>query len=150
MNLLETELTQEEIRTLDELSRHHCHGNFRPRALGLLSLNEGMKVEVISKVLRTRRETVYRWAQAWREEGLAGILRGHVGGRPGKLKPQWLDSAAQIAQSTALTLRGIAQAVKEQHPEIEGEIELRQLARGLRARKLSFKRTRLSLKKKEM
>lgn len=147
MNLLGCGLNEAELVTLDELASHHPFGGFRPRALGLLALNDGESVALIARILRVHTETVYRWARSWRDMGLAGILGGHEGGRGRSLSPELLDEAAAIARGTPLTLRNILNQLAQAHPEIDPTVDLRPLGRGLRERGLSFKRTRLSLKK---
>jgi hypothetical protein len=77
---------------------------------------------------------------------LVGILDGHKGGPPVKLTAQMLDFAAQIACKEALTLGKIAKLVQAQYPDAPS-FSLDRLSIGLKARGLSFKRTRLSLKK---
>lgn len=150
MNLLGNPLTVEETITLNEMASHHPYGNFRTRALGLLAVNDGEPVVVIAKILRIHTLTIYRWAEAWRTDGLVGLLGGHAGGRPSSLKDEWLDSAEHIARETPLTLREIAVRLNELHPEFDPTKDLRPLAQGLKQRGLSFKRTRLSLKKDEI
>jgi transposase len=147
MNLLGTALSEAELLTLEELASHHPRGSFRPRALGLLALNEGESVELVARILRVHTETVYRWARGWRTKGLIGILGGHEGGRSRLLSAELLDEAAKIARETPLTLRAILTRLGEAHPELDTTADLRPLARGLHERGLSFKRTRLSLKK---
>lgn len=137
-----------EAQTLQEMARHHRHADFRRRALGVLALNDGLSVPEICAVLRVSVPPVYNWARAWRERGLLGMLSGHVGGAPPKLTAQMLDVAEQVACQEPLTLGQIAQRVQEQHPQAPS-FSLERLSVGLRARGLSFKRNRLSLKKTE-
>ena len=77
-----------------------------------------------------------------------GMLSGHVGGAPRKLTASLLDTAEQIAREASLILGKIAQRVQEQHPDAH-RFSVDRLSMGLRARGLSFKRNRLSLKKSE-
>jgi transposase len=142
-------LSEVEVGTLEELARHHRHADFRRRALGVLALNDGRSVPEICGVLRVSVPPVYNWARAWRERGLLGMLSGHVGGAPLKLTAQLLDVAEQMARQEPLTLGQIAQRVQKQHPEAP-TFSVDRLSVGLRARGLSFKRNRLSLKKKEI
>jgi transposase len=144
--LLEEGLKEEERRTLEEMSKHHRHGNFRRRALGILGLNAGRRVEDVSEILGVSEVQVYRWAKAWRERGLMGMLSGHKGGAPRKLTPELLDTAEEIARQEALTLGQIMQRVRERHPDA-AHFSVDRLSVGLRERGLSFKRNRLSLKK---
>ena len=76
-----------------------------------------------------------------------GMLSGHVGGPPRKLTAELLDVAERIARQEALTLGQIARKVHELHPEAP-TFSVDGLPVGLRARGLSFKRNRLTLKKK--
>ncbi|GGB55458.1 helix-turn-helix domain-containing protein [Oceanisphaera marina] len=148
-NLLGQSLTAEEAITLDEMSKHHPFPDFRRRALALLALNDGTSVVQIAQLFRISDQPVYNWAKGWRTQGLAGILTGHKGGRPPKLTADMLDAAADIARSEPMTLAKLAARLHELYPEAPS-FSLDRLSAGLRARNFSFKRTRLSLEKKEM
>lgn len=144
--LLGPPLTPEERLTLEELARRHRFGDFRRRALGLLALDSGSRVVDIWRMLQVSDQPVYNWAKGWREQGIVGILDGHKGGPPFKLTAAMLDVAAQIASEQPLTLRKIAAHIKERFPDAS-DFSLDRLSVGLKARGMSFKRTRLSLKK---
>lgn len=147
-NLLGEALTVEEVVTLEELSKHHHYADFRRRALGLLALNSGQAVADIAAFLRVSDQPIYNWAQGWRERGLVGILGGHKGGAPVKLTPEMLEVAADIARQEPLTLAKLAAQLHERFPDAP-TFSLDRLSVGLKARGLSFKRNRLSLKKNE-
>jgi transposase len=140
------ELTDVERLTLEELSRHHPFGDFRPRALGVLALSQGHRPRLIADILGVTSQTVYNWAKAWRTRGLMGLLNGHQGGRPAQLTVTLLDTAEAVARSEPCPLKDIARRVNEAHPDAP-PFSLDRLAVGLKARGLSWKRTRLSLKK---
>lgn len=148
-HLLGRPLIAEEIETLEQLSKHHRYADFRRRALGLLALNAGHSVVEITEFLRVSDQPVYNWAKGWRDKGIVGILDGHKGGPPVKLTADMLDVAAEIAREEPLTLGKIAARVVERFPEAPA-FSLDRLSVGLKARGLSFKRTRLSLKKSGM
>jgi hypothetical protein len=59
-----------------------------------------------------------------------------------------LDTAAEIARQEPLTLAKIAARIAERFPDAPS-FSLDRLSTGLKARGLSFKRNRLSLKKNE-
>jgi transposase len=145
-HLLDHPLNAVEIETLEEMAKHHRFGDFRLRALGLLALNEGQRVVDICNILRVSDQPVYNWAKGWRELGLVGILDGHKGGAPVKLTAPMLDMAAQIATKESLTLGKIAARLRDDFPDAPS-FSLDRLSKGLKARGMSFKRTRLSLKK---
>lgn len=143
---LRIELTPAERLTLEELSRNHPYTDFRRRALGVLALNKGHGPKQVADILGVTAQSVYNWENAWSGRGLMGLLNGHKGGRPAKLTDAMLDTAEAVARGEPCPLREIARRVKEAHPEAE-DFSLDRLAVGLKARGLSFKRTRLSLKK---
>lgn len=139
-------LTEAERTTLEELSAHHPYPDFRRRALGILALAKGHKPPVVADVLGVSLPTPYNWAKAWRTHGVMGLLTGHKGGAPVKLTAAMLDTAENIARAAPHKLAEIAQQVHAAHPDAPG-FSLDRLSAGLRARGLSFTRTRLSLKK---
>ena len=147
-HLLGRPLESEEIETLLQLSKFHRYPDFRRRALGLLALNEGHRVVDICEILKVSDQPVYNWAKGWRERGIVGILDGHKGGAPVKLTAEILDAAAEIARQEPLTLAKIAARIRERYPDAPS-FSLDRLSIGLKARGLSFKRNRLSLKKNE-
>lgn len=140
-----TELTEAERLTLEELSRNHPFRDLRPRALGVLALGKGHPPKVVADIGVTA-QTVYNWEKGWRCLGLMGLLGGHKGGRPPKLTAALLDTAEAVARAEPSALKEIACRVREAHPE-SGDFSLDRLAAGLKARGLSWKRARLSLKK---
>jgi transposase len=139
-------LTHEELRTLEEMGRHHRHADFRFRARGLVALHAQCQPGTIAQVLGVSVQSVYNWAKWWREDGLAGLLNGHKGGRPVTLTAELVDSAVEIATAEALPLAGIKQRMRERHPQAP-DFSLDRLAARLKERGFSFKRCRLSLKK---
>lgn len=143
MNL---ELNETERLTLQELSVHHRYADFRRRALGILALAKGHPLPLVADILGVTPQTVYHWAKTWRTVGLMGLLQGHQGGAPAKLTAALLDTAEAMARTAPATLAEIARQVHATHPEAP-DFSLDRLSAGLRARGLSFTRTRLSLKK---
>lgn len=139
-------LTQEELKTLEEMGRRHRYADFLFRARGIISLDAQCKPGTIAQVLGVSEHTVYNWAKWWREDGLSGLLNGHKGGRPVTLTTELVDNASAIAEAEALTLAGIRQRLQERHPEAP-DFSLDRLSVRLKERGLRFKRCRLSLKK---
>ncbi len=116
--------------------------------MALLALNDGQCVDDIRVCLRVSDQPIYDWAKGWRDKGIFGLLIGHKGGRPPKLTDDMLDYAAEVARQQPLTRAQIAAHVRERFPDAPS-FSLDRLGAGLKARGLSFKRTRLSLKKKK-
>lgn len=140
------ELTEPESVTLKELAEHHPFPDYRRRALGILALAKGHGFALVAEILGVTVQTAYNWAKAWRTLGLMGLLNGHQGGAPAKLTAALLDTAERIARASPCTLAEIDRQLREIHPDAP-VFSLDRLAVGLRARGLSFKRTRLWLKK---
>ena len=142
-------LTAVELLTLQEMGRHHRHGEFRFRARGLISIDAQQSPKVVAEVLGVSEQSVYNWVKWWRRSGLAGLLDGRGGGRPVKLTEELVASAVEIARSEPLTLDGIRQRVRERHPDAP-EFSVDRLSARLKEKGLSYKRCRLSLKKSVM
>lgn len=146
--MINVHLDEEARLTLEELAAHHRHGDIRRRARGLLALGKGHGTTVVSEVLGVTSQSVRNWSQWWEEKGLVGILDGHKGGRPAKLTAEMLETGKKCACEQPMTLREIAAGIRAAHPEAPSFSKDR-LAIGLKALGLSFKRTRLGLKKNE-
>jgi transposase len=144
---LRIELNEAERLTLEELSQHHPFWDIRRRALGLLALAAGERASTVALVLGVTLQSPRNWKVWWRDVGLMGLLGGHQGGRPPKLTAELLITVAEAAHREPLTLREIADAVRDTHPTAP-EFSLARLAAGLKRQGLSWKRCRLSLKKK--
>ena len=139
------ELSEAERLTLQELSRNHPFPDFRRRALGVLALANGHRPKLVADILGVTAQSVYNWEKGWQTLGLMGLLNGHAGGRPPKLTAELLDTAEAVARAAPWPLREIARQVQAAPPEAP-KFSLDRLAVGLKARGLSFQRTRLSLK----
>lgn len=142
----ELTLTAEEILTLNEMAAHHPFADFRPRALGLLALGDGIPVREIAHILRTSQQTIYHWCHTWKRIGLAGILGGHTGGRPPVLTEAMVDTAVAAVCAAPMSLADIADCIRQAHPDAPA-FSRDALVRALHSRRLSCQRTRLSLKK---
>lgn len=140
------ELNDAERITLEELAENHRYPRFRRRALGVLALAKGYPPAVVAEILRVTQQSAYSWQRIWLKRGLMGLLDGHKGGPPVKLTQELLDTAEKIARKMPCTLGEIKRQLLEIHPEAP-EFSLDRLSGGLKARGLTFKRTRLSLKK---
>ena len=147
--LLGKALDEHEIKTLKDMAAHHPYADFRRRALGLLGLNNGYRVVEICQMLQVSDQPLYNWAKGWKTQGLVGILGGHKGGAPRKLTEEMLDEAEKIARKEPLTLGRILQRMRERFADAP-TFSVDRLSVGLKARGLSYKRGRMSLKKSAM
>ena len=80
-------LIPDEATTLDACSHHVRHPRQRRRAQAVLGHHRGQRLDQLVAFFAVRYATVHGWLNAWREQGLAGLLEGKRAGRPPKLPP---------------------------------------------------------------
>ncbi|WP_415668772.1 helix-turn-helix domain-containing protein, partial [Xenorhabdus nematophila] len=88
---------------------------------------------------------IYNWVHMWHNSGIAGLLGGHAGGRYLAMTPDMIATAVEAASAESLTLARIAQCVEAKQGALPCTLET--LANTLKKQGLTYKRTRLSLKK---
>ncbi|MEX0446260.1 hypothetical protein [Xenorhabdus sp. SGI246] len=81
----------------------------------------------------------------WQNSGIAGLLGGHAGGRYLAMTPEMITTVVEAACTESLTFAKIAQCVEAKHGFLHCTFET--LANSLKKQGLTYKRTRLSLKK---
>ncbi|MGY6256867.1 IS630 family transposase [Paraburkholderia fungorum] len=140
-------LTEPEKKTLQQLSRNHDRRDLRIRSAGVLLLGEGRTVPDVASELEVSDKSVYKWAHAWNDRGLCGLLTGHKGGRPRALSDTLIATAVEGARAESMTLRQIALRVEEAHGKpLPCRLEMLSVAHGREG--FPYKRGRYSLKKK--
>lgn len=144
--MIRFELEEDARMTLEELAAHHRHADARRRARGLLALDKGYRISAVAEIFGVTSQCVRNWVHHWNGRGIVGLLLGHKGGRPAKLTAELLATGKNLAVAQPLTLREIAAGIRAAHPDAPS-FSLDRLSVGLKAQGLSFKRTRLSLKK---
>jgi transposase-like protein len=76
-------------------------------------MESGENVCALSRELEVRRSVLYRWREAWRREGAAGLRRSRgrpLGGRDGQQRAKPADAAAgRVAELERLVGRQAAQ-----------------------------------------
>ncbi|NET80416.1 helix-turn-helix domain-containing protein [Okeania sp. SIO1F9] len=72
------QLTDTEKKTLEEGYKNHPKAHFRLRCHTLLLSSEGMTVQELMKITKTRSRTIYTWMDRWEKMGVIGltILQG--------------------------------------------------------------------------
>jgi transposase len=144
--VIRVKLEESDRMTLEELAAHHRHDDTRRRARGLLALGKGHRIATVAEIFGVTSQCVRNWVHHWTERGADGLLLGHKGGRPAKLTVELLATGKKLALAQPMTLREIAAGIRAAHPDAPS-FSLDRLSAGLKAQGLSFKRTRLSLKK---
>ncbi|REF27774.1 transposase [Xenorhabdus cabanillasii] len=138
-------LSEPERITLQQLALNHQHRDIRTRGTGLLMLDRGIKPPQIAAEIGCSVRVIYNWVHAWHDFGIAGLLGGHVGGRYPAMTPEMIATAVEAASAESLTLARIARCVEARHGLLPCTFET--LANTLKKQGLTYKRTRLSLKK---
>jgi len=78
-------------------------------------LARGLKPRQIATETGCSVRVIYNWVHTWHDQGIAGLLGGHVGGRSLAMTPEMIATAVEIACAESLTLARIAQRVEEEH-----------------------------------
>ena len=86
-------------------------------------------------ILQKTTHSVYNWAKWWRADGLAGLLNESKSGASVKLTAVMLDTAAEIATISPLTLAMVRHHVQKQHSDAP-DFSLFRLAAALKKRVL--------------
>ena len=77
-------LTELEQKTLEQMRESLRLSMTRKRAHSLLLSQEGYCLGKISDLLGICRQSVSNWLDAWKMDGLAGLIEQHRSGRPTK------------------------------------------------------------------
>jgi transposase len=140
-------LSEPEIETLTQLSINHRWADVRQRAFGLLLIGQGLHSSQVSQRLGVGQTSQYNWYRAWTQQGITGLLGGHGGGRPAKLTDKWIRTCVELATEQALSAGELAHRASEIHGQ-PFPCSLGILRQMLKTQGLSYKRCRMSLKKK--
>jgi putative transposase len=79
---LNTQLTDEELITIEQAIRHDERARVRQRATAIHMLHLGKSPGEVAEVMAVTRATVYNWHSRFRAEGLAGLVNRPRSGRP--------------------------------------------------------------------
>lgn len=139
------ELSEPQRITLQQLALNHRHRDIRARGTGLLMLARGLKPRQIAAETGCSVRVIYNWVHTWHDQGIAGLLGGHAGGRYLAMTPEMITTAVEAACAESLTMARIAQHIEEVHGPLPCTLET--LANTLKKQGLTWKRNRLSLKK---
>jgi transposase len=90
------EMTHEERAALDAAQRPARRVREWRRLQAVRLLADGHEAPAVAQLLGCSASAVYYWAEAWREEGLAGLAEGAHAGRPRRLDLQAETALAQL------------------------------------------------------
>lgn len=144
---LDTRLSEEDRLALEEVVRKSPDWRARERAKILLLLCQPMLSREVAQVQDLNICTVRDTWQRWLREGMACLYDKPRSGAPSKLDRAAVERLVQWAREQPLT----ATQLLQRHVQAQGRpIHVETLTRILKANGLVWKRTRHSLKKREI
>src|SRR4051812_6267595 len=79
--------------------RRCTDARLKTRYLIIVLLDEGRSADHIAGTLKVHRDTVYRVARRYRQEGEFGLLDRRAGNGPGKLRGTFLETLDRLVRS---------------------------------------------------
>lgn len=144
---LDTGLSEEDRQALEQVVKKSPDWRARERAKTLLLLSQPMLCREVAQVQDLNICTVGQTWRRWRQEGMACLSDKPRAGAPRKLDEAAAQRLAQWAREQPLS----APELLARHTQANGEpVHVDTLIRYLKQGGLVWKRTRHSLKKKEM
>lgn len=144
---LDTRLSEEDRLALERMYKKSPDWRARERAKTVLLLGQGLLRREVAQLQELNVGTVGQTWKRWCQGGMAGLSDKPRSGAPRKLDETAVRQLAQWAQEKALS----APELLLQHTEAKGTpVHVETLIRYLKEEGLVWKRTRHSLKKREM
>lgn len=145
MNPTPLNLSEEDVACLKRLEKYEGNWRVRQRAVTILLLQTGLSCEKVALEQGLSRGTVQTTKSGWLREGFESLSDKPRTGAPRKIKPQEEKMLLALAAQKPLCTTQLLQA----HLDNGGKpVHSETLRRMLKANRMSWKRTRHSLKKK--
>jgi transposase len=86
------ELTPENTRLLERLSRQSKYYQVRDRAKCIILSYQGISINKLTEIFGVSRKTIYNWFTKWEDEKLVGLYNNSGRGRKSKFAvyPLWM------------------------------------------------------------
>lgn len=141
------ELSDEDRKYLLNISKRSADWRARERAQTLLLLDEGYFMREVAEMVEIDIRTVGLTRMDWLKRGAQCLVDAPRSGAPKKITPEELEKIVEAATNEPLT----AKAVLAKHVAAGGKlVHVNTMTKILKKAKFVWKRTRTSLKKKEM
>ena len=140
-------LNTTEITTLQCMSRDHPLACSRTRANAVLLSDKKMPLQSIASLCGVCRQTVSIWLNNWEKNGICGLLDKPRRGRPKILSP---DQEAEVIDLIKESPRSLNKVLAEIENRWGIKLSKSTLKRLCKQEKLSWKRMRRSVRRKEM
>ncbi|MEY4978694.1 MAG: hypothetical protein RLZZ352_964 [Pseudomonadota bacterium] len=140
-------ISAEEEQALKTMVKRHSNWRVRERAQTLLLLAQGKKATQVAMEMELHPQTVGSTRKQWEQEGMASLSDKPRSGAPAKLSEPQVKQLVDWASTEPLSLT----TLKARHEEAGGVVvHVNTLTSVLKRAGLVWKRTRHSLKKREM
>jgi transposase len=144
-NRFVSELTDDEITTLNEMVKNHCSYCVRRRAHAVLLSSERFGIDAISCVCKADRDTVSSWLKAWETEGIRGLYDLPRSGAPPKLTESDIEIIGNFIKEYPNSPKIILAKSIEKTWKIFSMSSLKRIVRNLNMR---WKRVRKTVRRK--
>lgn len=92
-------LAEYEKITIIEMRKYHPVARVRERSQAIELLNEGIKREEVSKILKIHEDTISNWTVSYNKYGITGLFDKERSGRPREVTNEIKDKIIEIAES---------------------------------------------------
>lgn len=139
-----SELTADELITLECACKSHPAARVRSRANVIILSHKHYKLEEIADICRMTRQTVSAVISRWEEQGLAGLYDSPRPGKPLILTPEDEEFIFEMVEKEPRSLNKIIAVLEDQRGKKVSKSTLKRVIK----RRMSWKRIRKSLKGK--
>src|SRR5438270_468100 len=140
-----SDLTEEQIRKLNEMMKEDSSSRVRMRAHSILLSMRNYSIDEIADIYQVDRDTVSNWIREFKESGIDGLQDKPISGRPPVLNEKEKELVKKLAEKNPRSVKRIAEEVKK---ETKKEVSKSTIKRILKGAGKIWKRVRTSLKSK--
>ncbi len=139
-------LNKEQVQALDTIIKSNLPWRMRIRAHSILLNSKGFSIDEISIICDVHRNSVSSWIDAWSKTGIDGLNDLPRSGRPPGLSDSEKEIALKLIKEEPRSLKIVSHKLTEQTGKTVSITSLKRIAK---AAKLTWKRTRKSLRSKK-
>lgn len=139
-----SELTEEEVTTLEDAYKNHPTARVRNRAHAIILSHKGYALKEIADICGTTRQAVSRLINRWEASGLRGLYDKFRPGKPRSLTPEDEDFIHKMVEEEPRSIKKIMICLEDQRGK---KVSKATVARVIKKRR-RWKRIRKSLKGK--
>ncbi len=139
-------LNNEQVQALENIIKRGLLWRIRMRAHSILLNSKGISIDEISRFYDVHRNSVSSWIDAWNKTGIEGLNDLPRSGRPPGLSDSEKEIALKLIKEEPRSLKMVLNNLTEQTGKTISVTSLKRIAK---AAKLTWKRTRKSLRSKK-